>query len=171
MPDANDTSYTDAKGRTRWHHNDEVGGMLKELGDFLIISGYDESHAARYPRLAHAVSRYPESVVQLAQENRLGAIPGIGGTITSFIAEYLETGTCSKIEETAEHTPRTVLELTAIPRLGAKTVRSLYQEHGIDSLAALAEALDDGRLEGIKGLGKKTLETMRDFVAGHEAGR
>ena len=99
------------------------------------------------------------------KEGRLGKISGVGGTIAKIVSEFLETGTCTKMEEWAEQTPKTVLELTAIPGLGAKTARTLYQEHGIESLGALREALDNGELDGVRGMGKKTRETIRQQVS------
>ena len=165
MDQKEDTSYTDAKGRVRWRRNDEIAEKLQQFHDILVIGGYEESHAARYPRLAYAISRHPESIYNLHREGRLSAIPGVGGTIAGIIGEFLETGTCAKLEEFAEHTPKTVLGLTAIPGLGVKTVKMLYEEFGIDSLASLQEALDQGRLEGIKGIGKKTMENIRQHIS------
>jgi DNA polymerase (family 10) len=164
-PGETDTSYVDEKGRTRWRRNDQMGQRLKELGEFLVIGGYEESHAARYPRLAHDVSRYPESVVTMHREDRLRQIPGIGETIAGIVGEILDTGTCRKIEEWAEHTPKSVMEMTSIPGLGAKTIKLLFQEYGIVDLATFADALEAGRLDGVKGLGPKTLASARAYIA------
>ena len=160
-----DKSYVDYKGRRRWRRNDQIAEQIKQLGDFLIIGGYEESHATRYSKLAHTISRHPESIVKLHKEGNLGKITGVGGTIAKIVSEFLETGTCTKMEEWAKQAPKTVLELTAIPGLGAKTARTLYQEHGIESLGALREALDNGELEGVKGMGNKTIETIREHIS------
>lgn len=165
MASIKDKSYVDYKGRRRWQQNDQVAEQLKQLGDFLIIGGYEESHAVRYSKLAHTISRYPEAIGQLYREGRLSEIPGVGGAIAKIVSEFLETGTCTKMEEWAKQTPKTVLELTAIPGLGAKTARTLYQVHGIESLGALREALDNGELDGVKGMGKKTIETIRQHIS------
>ena len=37
-------SYIDAKGRTRWHENDEIALKFLELHAFLIIADYPEDH-------------------------------------------------------------------------------------------------------------------------------
>ena len=157
-------AYIDEKGRTRWRRNDEIAEKLTDLYDFLVIGGYEETHARRYNQLAYTLSRHPESIDALHAEDRLGEIPGIGGTVATIIGEYVETGTCGKFEEFAEDTPRSVLELTEIPRLGAKTARELYAEHGIDSLAKLVEALDGGQLQKIKGMGPKMMETIARYA-------
>ena len=162
-----DESYLDEKGRTRWRRNDEIAQKLKDLHDLLVIGGYDELHARRYPQLAYTISRHPDSIVLLREEERLSEVPGVSTTIAGLIGEYLDTGSCAKFEEWSQHTPRSVLEMTAIDRLGAKTARMLYHDLGIDSLASLAEALDTGVLDGVKGIGKKMKDTIGAHVAGH----
>jgi DNA polymerase (family 10) len=154
-------SYTDAKGRTRWQQNDWLAEQLKQLGEFLIIGGYEESHATRYPKLAYAISRHPEPVEVLWEEKRLGSIPGVGATIQGIIGEFLATGSCTKKEEWAGHTPLSVMEVAAIPGLGARTVKVLYQEHGVKDLADLRTALENGTLQNVPGLGKKTLTAIQ----------
>ena len=88
MVATSDTSYTDAKGRTRWQRNDWLAERLKELGEFLIIGGYEESHAVVYKRLSYTISRYPASVERLLSEGRLAEIPDVGPTIAALIEEF-----------------------------------------------------------------------------------
>ena len=163
---ANGDFYVDDKGRKRWHCNDELAEQLKRLYEFLVIGNYEESHAARYPRLAHAISRYPESVESLKAEGRLEEIPGVSKIIAGIICELVETGTCNKMERGDEFftpPPKSVLELTEVPRLGAKTAKLLFQEHGIDSMETLAKAAQDGSLEKIKGIGKSMVAAILEF--------
>jgi len=157
-------SYTDDKGRVRWRRNDEVAAVVKQLGEYLIIGGYPEDHAKRYGQLSHTISRMPELIDTLCQEGTLNSIPGIGGTITGYLEEIINTGTTEKFNDNqyGKPPPLSVLELTAINSLGAKTARTLYREHGIDSLGSLCSALSDGRLAGIKGIGPKMIQTIRD---------
>ena len=163
--DSKGESYTDAKGRTRWHCNEEIADKLKQLHDILIIGGYEESHATRYARLAYTISRHPESVEELHRDGRLATISGVGETIAEIIGEFIETGTCTKLEEFAEYTPKTVLELTALPGVGIKTAKALYDELGIDSLASLGTALNEDRLEGLRLMNKKTQERVRQHIS------
>ena len=51
-----------------------------------------------------------------------------------------------------------------VPGLGAKTIRRLYEDVEIDSLASLRAAIDEGKLKGFKGIGKKTLEKIEDYL-------
>jgi len=156
-------SYQDQKGRTRWKRNDEIALVVKNLGDYLIIGGYPEQHAKRYAQLANTLSRWPEPVDELARNDQLNSIPGVGGVITGYIDEIVRTGTTAKFDDDqyGPPPPRTVLELTAIERLGAKTARLLYQSHGIDSLEKLCAAVKNGELSNTKGIGPKMLDTIR----------
>jgi len=158
-------TYTDDKGRTRWRRNDEIADHLKRLHDYLVIGGYEPSHAARYTKLAYAISRHPESIDALHRENRLREIPGVGETVGRILGELIETGTSRKMTESGdgfEPPPLSVLELTALPGLGALTARRLYAEYGITSLSALADALDAGRLDDVRGLGPKLRQAVRE---------
>jgi len=154
--------YKDAKGRVRWVRNDEVGAIVKQLGDYLIIGGYPPEHAKRYAQLAHTISRWPESIDKIAQADELNSIPGGGGVITGYLDEIIRTGTTNKFndDQYGKPPPRSVLELTSIERLGAKTAKMLYQEHGIDSMKALCKHAKNGQLQGIKGIGPKMLDTI-----------
>jgi len=157
--------YKDAKGRKRWHRNDEVAAIVKQLGEYLIIGGYPEEHAKRYGQLAHTISRMPDLIDSLAENDELNSIPGVGGIITGYIDEIVRTGTTEKFNDDQYGTPPplTVLELTSVEKLGAKTARLLYQGHGIDSMKALCVALNGGKLKGIKGIGPKMIDT----ISGH----
>ena len=160
MPTLED-AYIDEKGRTRWRQNDALGEKLAELHDFLVIGGYPETHAARYRQLAMLIARHPQRIDQIHAEGRLAQIPGIGSSVTTIVSEYIDTGTSTKFEEFAQQTPPSVLELLLVPGIGVKTARTLYGDHGLDSLTALKESLDDGRLSGMKGMGPKRLEAIR----------
>ena len=160
-----DGSYVDAKGRTRWYENDEIALRLLELHTFLIIADYPEDHASRYPRLSHSISRFPEPMSDLIAQGRLiEEIGGVGEIIAEIITEFVETGTSGKLEEFAGDTPRMVVELVPIPGLGAKTIKRLYEEVGVDSLVSLRAAIDAGKLKGFRGIGKKTLEKIEVYL-------
>lgn len=147
--------------------NLELANELRDLRDFLIIAGYEESHATRYTLIARAIEKMPESVQDLKNEGRLDEIPGVGKLIKLYIKEYLETGTCSKRTEWADQAPNSVLELVRIPGVGAKTARFLFQNYGVHSLESLKIAIQEGKLDKAPGIGPKTIATMREFAENH----
>jgi DNA polymerase (family 10) len=144
--------------------NSELADKLRDLRDFLIIAGYEESHATRYIQIARYIERLPEPVEVMRREGRLKEVPGVGGLIATYIKEIIDTGTCSKFADWEKEAPLSVLELVRIPSVGAKTAKRLFQEFGIDSVASLKKAIEEGRLEGAPGIGPKMIETMREFA-------
>ena len=139
--------------------------LANNRNTFLIINDYPEEHATRYPWLAHYISRFPESIEAVFRQGRLQEeIPGVGETMETIIGEFLTTGTSAKLEECVCDTPRTVAELVPIPGLGAKTIKRLYQEVGVESLVSLRAAIDEGRLKGFRGIGPKTLAKIEAYL-------
>ena len=145
--------------------NEDIAQKLIELHTILIVADYPELHAGRYPRLAYTISRMEESVADLVEQGRLEEeIQGVGDIVATIITEYVETGTCSKLDEYASDIPQTIVELIPVPGLGAKTIKRFYDELGIDSLASLRAAIDEGKFNGVKGIGKKTIENLEEYL-------
>jgi len=135
--------------------NLELAQRLKDLRDFLIIAGYEESHATRYTMIARHIEKLPEPVETMMREGRLGEIPGVGKLIAAYIKEILVDGVSSKQLEWEKEAPISVIEMVRVPGLGAKTARRLWSEHGIKSLAELQAAVREGHLDEMSGLGPK----------------
>ena len=67
-----------------------------------------------------------------------------------------------------------VLDLLDVQSIGSKTASRLYSDLGIKNLNQLTEALEDGKLQSMKGLGKKTLENISEslkFINGNRSTR
>ncbi|CAN5699747.1 hypothetical protein BH11ARM2_BH11ARM2_06440 [soil metagenome] len=145
--------------------NAELAQKLRDLRDFLIIAGYEESHATRYSHISRHIEKMPEEVEVMRREGRLKEIPGVGGLITTYIKEILEDGVSSKQRDWEPVAPISVLELVRIPGLGAKTAKRLFHEFGIASAADLRRALNEGKLEHTSGIGEKTRAAWREELA------
>lgn len=145
--------------------NRELATKLKTLEDLLIIGGSEETHAARFGRLAYTISRLPEEVSVLSEEGRLCEIPGVGPNTAALISEYLLTGTCRKRREWERRIPASVLELLSIPGLGAKSVRHLYRECGIRDMESLERALHAGDSTLLRRMDARTATILRRYLA------
>jgi len=106
------------------------------------------------------VRLYPRRVSDVAAEGRLRDIPAIGEGISAAIAQILETGSFDAHVQLTERIPESLIELMAIPGVGAKTVLRLHSELGVDGLAALQAALESGRVRAAKGLGARAEAAM-----------
>lgn len=165
-----DTARTDAEGRTRWRLNERIGDQLTQLADYLVIGGYEASHATLYRRLGQEIGRWEESLETLRHEGRLKQIPGVGPTLQALLTELVDTGTCAKWEDWRQRVPVSVLDLRDIPGLGAKRARTLYLGYGIDGVPALEAALASGLLGQVPGFGPKTVTSIRRHLEARRRG-
>src|SRR5262249_9884179 len=90
----------------------------------------------------------------------LGEIPNVGKSTAEKIIEYLGTGRVEAIEKLRAKIPAGVREMTAVAGLGPKKALVLYTELGIASVDDLEQAVRDGKLDGLRGFGKKTGENI-----------
>lgn len=148
--------------------NLELAALLGEISSLLEVKGDNPYRIRAYKRAAEAVQLLHEDVADLAREGRLEAVKGIGKGIAAAIQEWLETGDMALRRQLLEEIPRGVLELMNLPGVGPKTAAALYRQAGIDSRQALQEALEAGRLQGVKGVGPKTQEALRKALASGE---
>jgi DNA polymerase (family 10) len=144
--------------------NDEVAAVLQEYADLIAITGGDAFKARAYEKAARAIAGHPADVSRLDAKG-LREIPQVGKSIADKVAEYLRSGRISAVEEVRARIPAGVRELTAIPALGPKRALTLYEDLHISSVAQLADAIQEGRLEGVKGFGPKTAENLLHGIA------
>lgn len=144
--------------------NDAVEAVLLEYADLLSILSEDPFKPRAYEKAARAVGGYPADVSTLDLKGIL-AIPSVGRSIGEKIHEFLQAGTIQTLEELREQIPDGVRELTSIPGLGPKKAMALYQELGIASVDQLLDAVEQHRLEGLRGFGAKTEENILRGIA------
>ncbi|MFC5906261.1 DNA polymerase/3'-5' exonuclease PolX [Streptacidiphilus monticola] len=144
--------------------NDEIAAVLQEYADLMAITGGDAFKVRAYEKAARAVAGYPEDVSRL-DETGLRAIPQVGRSIADKVVEYLRTGTIAAVEEARARIPAGVRELTAIPTLGPKRAQQLHERLHVSSVAELADAIHQGRLEDLRGFGPKSAENLLHGIA------
>jgi len=143
--------------------NEEIEELFFEWSDLLLISGGDPFRARSYEKAARAIGAYPKDVGTL-DEKALLAIPAIGKHMAQRINEYTERGSMHELEDLREMVPPGVRELTRIPGLGPKKAVLLNQELGVTTIEELQKAIAEHRLAGIKGLGTRTEENLRQGI-------
>ncbi|MET9801622.1 DNA polymerase/3'-5' exonuclease PolX [Streptomyces sp. NPDC006368] len=135
--------------------NEEIRALLQEYADLIAITGGDAFKARAYEKAARAVGGYHADVSTL-DARQLRDIPNVGASIARKIAEFLESGHVSAIEERRDAIPAGVRELISIPMLGPRKAMVLHEELGISSVDQLLDAIHQERLRDLKGFGEKT---------------
>ena len=139
--------------------NDDVEQTLVEFADLLSILSEDPYKPRSYEKAARAVGGYHADVAGLDLKAILD-IPSVGKSIGEKVLEILKTGTFADLEELRAQVPEGVRGLISIPGLGPKKAMVLYRELGVSSVDELLAAIDDDRVAGLKGFGKRTQDNI-----------
>lgn len=140
--------------------NIEISNIFSNIAELLQVRGDASYRIQSYVKAARVIADLTVDVSELIESGKFQNIQGIGKTTEEKTKDILETGTCKAYQELIDEMGLGVLELLDIQGVGAKTVNRLYYEHDITNLDQLANAIEDGSLQSIKGFGKKTLETI-----------
>ena len=132
--------------------NEAAAAALEEYADLFAISGGDPFRVRSYQKAAKAISGFPDDI----SRTDVRVVPGVGVAIAKKVEEFLQRGSFRQLDDLRARVPQGVRRLTRIATLGPKTAYFLFQELGIDSPDALAEAIRAGRLTGLRGFGPKT---------------
>jgi DNA polymerase (family X) len=145
--------------------NEDVANLLDQFADLLDIKGESGFRVSAYRRGADTVKRLDEPVRQLLDENRLTDVKGIGKGLAGNIGDILEMGRFPDLELLQDEVPATLLTIIAIPGIGPKTVGRFYRELGITNIEELEQAVDEGRLTELKGIGNKQVSRITEGIA------
>jgi DNA polymerase (family X) len=136
--------------------NDEAAAALEEYADLFALTGGDAFRVRSYQKAAKSIAGFPEDL----RNTDVRKIPGVGEAIAKKVEEFLARGSFRQLDDLRGKVPDGVRRLTRIPSLGPKKALFLFQELGIDSPDALAEAIRGGRLTGLRGFGARTEENL-----------
>jgi DNA polymerase (family X) len=140
--------------------NAEIAAAFDELSVLYELDGAVRYRVLAYRTAAATIRESPVSVAELARAGRALELPGIGKTLQEKILTLLETGSIPSADRLKSKFPTTLIALTRVPGLGAKTARLLYDELEITSLEDLRQAAEQQRIRGVRGLGPKVEENV-----------
>src|SRR5918996_2736849 len=140
--------------------NGEIADAFAELGTLYELDGAISYRVLAYREAAKVIRQCPVSIAELTRAGRVTELQGIGKTIEEKIVALLETGSIPSADKLKAKFPPSLVEVTLIPGLGAKTVRRLHDELGIATLDDLRRAVSEQKVRALKGLGPKAEENI-----------
>ena len=140
--------------------NAEIADALSELATLYELDGAIRYRVLAYREAARVIRQSPVSVAELARAGRATELPGVGKTLEGKIVALLDTGEIPSAAKLKRKFPVSLVEVTSVPGVGAKTARRLYDELGVSSLDDLRAAAEGERIREIKGLGPKVEENV-----------
>jgi DNA polymerase (family 10) len=140
--------------------NAEIAAALEELGVLYELDGAVKYRVLAYSTAAKAIRESPVSVAELAKKGRATEIPGVGKTLAEKIDALLGTGEIPAAVKLKAKFPPTLIEVTRVPGVGAKTARLLFEQLEVSSLDDLKTAAEGEKIRDVKGLGPKAEENV-----------
>jgi DNA polymerase (family 10) len=140
--------------------NAEISDAFNDLATLYELDGAVRYRVLAYREAARVIRQSPVPVADLAREGRATELPGIGKTLEEKIVALVETGEIPAMTKLLGRYPRSLIEVTAVPGIGAKRARLLFDELGVSSLAELRDAAAAERIRGVRGLGPRVEENV-----------
>ncbi|MBC7485689.1 MAG: DNA polymerase/3'-5' exonuclease PolX [Cytophagaceae bacterium] len=143
--------------------NSTVLHVLKLTASVMELHEENAFKIRAYQNAAIAIDKTPYAIEDLSDED-LSNLQGIGVSMGKKIREIVATGSLSELHALLQNTPAGLLELFDLPGIGAKKIRTLWKELGIESTAQLLEACNSNQIADQKGFGEKTQENLRKAI-------
>ena len=119
-------------------HNAEVAAMFDQTADLLEIEGENPFRVRAYRHAARVIEALQQSIANLLEAGRdLSELPGIGKDLAGKIADIVKTGRFKLLDALKR---RLLGEIAALPGLGPKRVKLLYDKLKVRTLADLKRA-------------------------------
>jgi hypothetical protein len=148
--------------------NADVSDALERIADLLETQDADGFRVRAYRRGAQRVRATAEPVAQIYARGgapALEALPEIGPTLASLIAELVRTGRSSLLERLQGRvSPED--RFTTVAGIGEELARRLHTQLGVESLEELELAAHDGRLAEVPGFGPRRVRAVQQALAG-----
>ncbi|VFU11136.1 DNA polymerase/3'-5' exonuclease PolX [Methylocella tundrae] len=137
--------------------NAEIAALFDQAAELLEIKGDNPFRSRAYRRAARLIEGLPKSVTSLLKAGEdLSELPGIGKDLAGKIAAIVTTGKFDLLESLKDELPGDLGEIAALPGLGPKRVKLLYDKLGVRSIEDLYRAAKAGRLRELRGFGPKS---------------
>ena len=148
--------------------NVDIAAVLDEVAVLLEIQGANPFRVRAYQNAARTVAEQTMPVrILVEQEADLTDLPAIGKDLAASIRELVTTGRLTLLAELLADVPRSLIELTRLPGLGAKKTKRLWKELGVTTVDALEREARAGTVAALDGFGAKSQQKILDGIAAY----
>jgi DNA polymerase (family 10) len=131
--------------------------ILEEIGTLLELQGESPFKSRAYASGARVIAGLDAAQLQdLVHSGKLQTLKGIGAALAEKVSELATTGHLAYYETLKQQVPAGLLEMLAIPGMGPKKVKAIYDQLSIATVGELEYACHENRLVDLPGFGRKT---------------
>lgn len=155
-------------GKTATITNSILAAQFERIAELLETQDANPFRVRAYRQAAatlHAVDQPVASILETDGRAGLIALPAIGAGLAGAIADVVQTGRNSLLEE-LEGAAQPEQMLATVPGIGPSLAQRIHAKLGITTLAELERAASDGRLEELHGFGRRRVQGVREALAG-----
>ena len=140
--------------------------LLYELADLSDYFGDSPFKSRAYRQAARLLETMQTPIETIAEQGAeaLEAIPGIGKAIAEKILAYLQTGVIPKHQQLLAQASPGILEVMAVPGIGAKTARLLTEQLGVRDMESLQRALENPQGLQLPGFGEQKRQRLLHLI-------
>jgi DNA polymerase (family X) len=142
--------------------NTELANMFHTMATILEIKGESGFKVNANTKVARALEDLVEDIASI---DDVTSISGVGKSSAMKIKSYLEQGKMVEFEELRDSIPPGLLDVMRVQGLGPKKVRQLWQDADVVDIPSLRAAIEDGKLDNLPRMGKKTIENISQALA------
>jgi DNA polymerase (family 10) len=145
--------------------NHELADLFKTAAAVMEIKGEPVFKAIAFSKVARVLNDMTFDIRRAVEDGTLAKTEGIGKGSLKIIEEYVRTGKSTDVDELRASIPAGLIPMMQIPSLGPKTIALFWKERGITTIEELSKAIDAGTLAGLKGVGEKKLQSIKEGMA------
>jgi DNA polymerase (family 10) len=139
----------------------EIVQLLEEIGTLLELQGESSFKSRAYYTGARVLAGLDTARLdELVRNGKLQTLKGIGTALAEKISELMTTGHLTYYDTLRQKVPTGLLEMLAIPGMGPKKVKTIYDQLAIATVGELEYACHENRLVDLPGFGRKTQENI-----------
>jgi DNA polymerase (family 10) len=144
------------------HTNGAIADRLTLFAALLELVDANPYSARAYRRAADVIRATPAPVAVLVRSGRVRELRGIGPGIEARLRELVETGEIGELRELEARVEPELVGYGRLLGLGATRVLEIGDALGVATAAELREAVEDGRLRTVPGIGAVTEARIRE---------
>ena len=145
--------------------NHEIAQRFQRIADALEVQGENPFKIRAYRNAVEIIDELGEPLSDIAARNALEQIPGFGEALVAKTKDFLTRGTTKLYDEVTQTVPQGVLEMAAIPGIGPKTVKTLWETLGVASVSELETAAQQEKIRAVSGFGAAKEQKILEAIA------
>ena len=147
----------------------EISQVLGEIATLLELKGENPFKIRAYQSGQRALDLLEEDLGTLIETERLGSIKGFGKALTEKVTALYRDEPLPFYDNLKASVGPGLVEMLEIPGLGAKKIKKLNRELGVDSIEDLTRVCQSGEAAQLPGFGPKSVGRILSGIRNREA--